>query len=131
MIDVFILKDDQIERTEGAQRVRAALDAGRLVWVDLDAPSQDEFSVLDEVFAFHPLTIEDCMQESHHAKVDDYPGYVFTILIAPDKVAKIVAMSVQTALNVVFIRLIHRHLKKLLYGFESSLYSAELVSFAT
>lgn len=87
MIDVFILKDDQIERTEGAQRVRAALDAGRLVWVDLDAPSQDEFSVLDEVFAFHPLTIEDCMQESHHAKVDDYPGYVFTILIAPDKVS--------------------------------------------
>ena len=87
MLEVFRLKGQEMERQDSVSAIREARDSGGLVWVDLETPTDDEISVLDEVFGFHPLTIEDCMQESHHAKVDDYPGYIFAVLVAPDRVS--------------------------------------------
>lgn len=54
--------------------------AGALVWVDLEAPALDEVAVLSEVFHFHPLTIDDCLNTFvDPAKVDDYGDYLFLI----------------------------------------------------
>ncbi len=48
-------------------------DANLFLWVDLDSPPEAEArEVLDKVFHFHPLSIEDCIATSPSPKVDEY-----------------------------------------------------------
>jgi len=54
-----------------------------LVWVDVPTWDEEAFTVLSEVFCFHPLAIKDCMERNHVPKVHVYPGYVFLVLHAP------------------------------------------------
>jgi magnesium transporter len=49
-------------------------------WVDLEDPTPEEAEILDSVFHFHPLAVEDCLQDIHHPKVDDYEDYLFLIV---------------------------------------------------
>jgi magnesium transporter len=53
---------------------------GALHWIDLEAPTVKEASLLEDPFHFHPLAIEDCLAEVHHPKVDDYEDYIFIIV---------------------------------------------------
>jgi len=54
-------------------------------WVDIEAPGQPEAAFLSDVFHFHPLTIEDCLNELvDPPKVDDYKEYLFIIAQAID-----------------------------------------------
>ena len=82
MLRVFRLTgDNELERLEDTARLKEVVFSGEgKVWVDLEDPSPEETAVLDEVFGFHPLTIEDCMHPNLHAKVDDYSSYLFTAL---------------------------------------------------
>jgi magnesium transporter len=58
-------------------------DDGVQFWVDVGECSDDEAkSVLDGVFQFHPLAIEDCLMPSDRAKVEEYDGYVFLVIHA-------------------------------------------------
>ncbi|MBN1810117.1 MAG: magnesium transporter CorA family protein [Planctomycetes bacterium] len=89
MLHAFYLNTDGgLEEVADIDRIRElkALQEGKL-WLDLEDPSPEEVQVLDDVFGFHPLTIEDCMHPSLHAKVDDFPGYFFIVLLAADKVS--------------------------------------------
>lgn len=50
------------------------------IWVDAESPSEEETrSLLSDVFAFHPLAIEDCVALSERAKVDDYESYILLV----------------------------------------------------
>jgi magnesium transporter len=51
-----------------------------LHWIDLEDPTVQESTILEDPFHFHPLAIEDCLSEVHHPKVDDYQDYLFAIL---------------------------------------------------
>jgi len=51
-----------------------------VLWVDLEAPTDDEFRILAEVFRFHPLAIEDAHKETELPKVDIYDGYAYLVL---------------------------------------------------
>ena len=57
--------------------------AGTL-WVDFDHPTPEEIDLLDEVFALHPLTIEDCTHDSQFPKMEDFGRYLLMVLLAPD-----------------------------------------------
>lgn len=60
-------------------------DKGLHIWVDLEAASDDEArSILDGVFGFHPLAIEDCVTPSERPKVDEYDNYLFLVIHAVD-----------------------------------------------
>ena len=60
-------------------------DKGLIVWVDLDNPTDDEIKhVLEGLFQFHPLAIEDCMTPSPLPKVEDYEDYLFMVTHAAD-----------------------------------------------
>ncbi len=51
---------------------------GGLTWVDLEAPVEAEVHILSDVFKFHPLAIEDCLNDHvDPPKVDDYGSYLF------------------------------------------------------
>jgi len=51
-----------------------------LHWLDLEDPTVQEATVLEDPFHFHPLAIEDCLSEIHHPKVDDYDDYLYLIV---------------------------------------------------
>jgi magnesium transporter len=48
-------------------------DTNLFLWVDLEKPTQEEWKeVLEQIFHFHPLSIEDCVQPSPSPKVEEY-----------------------------------------------------------
>jgi magnesium transporter len=82
---ILIQKDGNLmpESTD-LDAVRSALeDPEVLVWVDLyhDAPGKSR-QVLSEVFNFHPLSIDDALEEIHVPKIDDWGDYLYLSLVA-------------------------------------------------
>jgi magnesium transporter len=60
-------------------------DKGLILWVDLDNPTEEETkAVLESVFQFHPLAIEDCLTPSSLPKIEDYETYLFIVTHAVD-----------------------------------------------
>jgi len=58
-------------------------DEGVQFWVDVgECSDEDAKAVLDGVFHFHPLAIEDCLMPSDRSKVEEYDGYVFVVIHA-------------------------------------------------
>ncbi len=48
-------------------------DTNLFLWVDLERPTPQEAKyVLEDVFHFHPLSVEDCVMASQSPKVDEY-----------------------------------------------------------
>ena len=53
------------------------------LWVDLEAPTNEEADILRTVFDFHELAIEDCITaDNEEAKLDDYENYLFLVFHA-------------------------------------------------
>src|SRR6266705_1406046 len=42
--------------------------------------SRQCIAMLDNVFAFHPLAVEDALNPISRVKVDEYPGFLFAIV---------------------------------------------------
>ncbi len=87
MIHSFIFSDGKLVgrdlEVEALRLVRA--DKGLILWVDLDNPTEEEIkAILDGVFQFHPLAIEDCVAPSDLPKVEDYEDYVFMVTHSVD-----------------------------------------------
>ncbi len=56
-------------------------DEDAQLWVDLDNPTEQETKdLLEGVFSFHPLAIEDCVTLSERPKADEYESYVFMVI---------------------------------------------------
>ena len=51
-----------------------------VVWVDMDSPTVADERVLLDVFKFHPLTVEDCRENRHYPKIEEFPGYLYFIV---------------------------------------------------
>ena len=69
--------------TTEADRVEPAwLDPSSPVklWVDLPAPSDSDFALLNNTFHFHPLSIEDARSALQYPKVEQYPQYLYLVL---------------------------------------------------
>lgn len=63
-----------------AEMSAALATAGGLLWVDLEQPTADETALLESVFHFHHLTIDDCLNRHIDSpKIDDYHDYLFVI----------------------------------------------------
>jgi len=93
--------------------LREALANGDgLVWVDLTVRSEEDASVLREVFSFHELTIEDCVSPRvDPARIDDYQDYLFLIvqaLTAYDSERELVPVEVDFYLGRNYIVSCHR-----------------------
>ena len=55
-------------------------DPTNIVWVDIEDAGPEEFSMLLEEFGFHPLALEDAAKGQQRPKVDEYKGYLFTVI---------------------------------------------------
>ncbi|MBI5386215.1 MAG: magnesium transporter CorA family protein [Verrucomicrobia bacterium] len=68
-------------------------DTNLFLWVDLENPTPEDTKLfLEDIFHFHPLSIEDCVQESPAPKVEEYQPkeedrfqpYLFMVIHAVD-----------------------------------------------
>ncbi len=51
------------------------------VWVDFQgAPDEEASPLLLEAFKFHPLAVDDALQENHVPKLDDWSEYLYIVL---------------------------------------------------
>jgi magnesium transporter len=73
---------------DGSVEVNAPVDtlpallanAANAVWVDMQTSSDIEYrQVLEGVFHFHPLAIEDAITDLHVPKLDDYGAYLYLV----------------------------------------------------
>jgi len=56
---------------------------GALLWVDFDnEPDASAEPILTGIFRFHPLAVDDALQETHTPKVDDWGEYIYLVLNA-------------------------------------------------
>ncbi len=66
-------------------------DESAVIWVDMEKPTEADEDVLLNVFKFHPLTVEDCRENRHYPKIEEFEGYLYFIVhgvtadISPDR----------------------------------------------
>jgi magnesium transporter len=87
MIRSFVFSEGRLAgrdlEIEALRIVRA--DKGLHLWIDLENPTDEEIKrILEGVFEFHPLAIEDCVQPSALPKIEDYEDYLFMVTHAVD-----------------------------------------------
>jgi magnesium transporter len=62
---------------------KALQDPQGLLWVDFEeTPSETDEPILRKVFGFHPLAVDDALQETHVPKLDDWGKYLYIVLQA-------------------------------------------------
>jgi magnesium transporter len=61
------------------QAIRDHLSHDRFFWLDLTAPNTEDIAKLHELFAFHPLALEDALHFGQRPKLDRYEDYVFLV----------------------------------------------------
>ncbi len=85
---LFPEHSEEIYNISNGEMEAALLRPDNLLWVSLENPDMAELKILQDVFHFHPLAIEDCMNIGYQApKVDDFGTYIFLIVhaIHPDQ----------------------------------------------
>lgn len=66
-------------------------DESAVIWIDMESPTADDEQILLDVFKFHPLTVEDCRENRHYPKIEEFDGYIYFIVhgvtadISPDR----------------------------------------------
>lgn len=62
------------------QLAQAIRDSQARIWIDLMAPTEEESQmVLKQIYHFHPLAIDDAINDLHVPKVDDYGTYLYLV----------------------------------------------------
>jgi magnesium transporter len=81
MIRTKLARNGTLQTGLGREEIRDWLRTrDGMLWVDLEMPSDEEFTLLSEVFRFHPLAVEDAHREIELPKVDAYDGYVYLVV---------------------------------------------------
>ncbi|MCI0521627.1 MAG: magnesium/cobalt transporter CorA [Chloroflexi bacterium] len=84
MIRAIYFTHEQIVSPLPVERFNEALqEPAGLLWVDFEnTPAETDEPVLREVFGFHPLAVDDALQETHVPKIDDWDDYLYIVLHA-------------------------------------------------
>jgi magnesium transporter len=83
VIDSFVFSEGKLvsHNLEWEALRLARADKGLILWIDLTNPTPEETKqILEQLFEFHPLAIEDCVSRSELSKVEDYEDYLFMIV---------------------------------------------------
>lgn len=76
---VFIF-DQQQCHTVDQPDFEQLLASNQVFWVDIYHPDPSDVALMRDVFKFHPLAIEDTLNQETRAKVEEYAEYLFAII---------------------------------------------------
>jgi magnesium transporter len=113
MIQSVVYRDSRFVADCPPPETLAALrqDPAVMLWVDLAAPTDEEIRlIMQELFALHPLTIEDCLQDSPLPKFEEYENYVYIVAHAVDytRTEKFTTTELDLILGKNFLLTFHR-----------------------
>lgn len=57
--------------------------SGKLRWIDIQDPTQQDVSLLAQRYPFHPLNLEDCLSTRQLTHVEDHESYIFLLTHFP------------------------------------------------
>jgi magnesium transporter len=76
-------RDGNVRKDIPLSELPRRLKRGGLLWLDLAGESPDVCEpILREAFGFHPLAIDDALQETHIPKLDDWGDYLYLAIHA-------------------------------------------------
>jgi magnesium transporter len=94
MLTAFIKHGDgHVSRDTSVESLAAAVrDPECVFWLDMLKPTDEEIGLLDDVFGFHPLAIEDTINYAQRPKIEPYnhvgdacqKGYFYMVFHGPD-----------------------------------------------
>jgi magnesium transporter len=94
MLSAFILfGDGRVSTATDPDTLNSAVnDPKALFWLDMNQPTDEEYALLDDVFGFHPLAIEDTIGYQQRPKIESYnhtgdvhhEGYFYMVIHGPD-----------------------------------------------
>ena len=82
-MDIFVYHEGANKVEEGFtvdQLPNLLRDKSKVIWVDMEQPTEEDDRVLLDIFHFHPLTVEDSRGIRHHPKVEEFPDYIYFIV---------------------------------------------------
>ena len=82
-MEIFVYRADAEKVEEGftvEQLPELLKDKQLVIWVDMPSPTVDDENVLLNIFHFHPLTVEDCRENRHYPKIEEFPDYIYFIV---------------------------------------------------
>jgi magnesium transporter len=63
------------------EEIRRIVDSGEgNLWVDIDYRFPEQVALLEDVFRFHPLAIEDSLNPNSRVKIEEYKGFLILIV---------------------------------------------------
>jgi magnesium transporter len=82
MVTTRVYRDGKVAE-EGIDPARVSdflEDEKNLVWLDLEDPSDEALSMIEEEFSIHPLAIEDARHRGQRSKIERFEGFDFLVL---------------------------------------------------
>ena len=83
-MDVHFVSDDGIQQHPVEELAALLARDHGLVWVDIPVCDEAAARVLSDVFGFHPLAVQACVERNAVPKVRAYRDHIFVILHAPE-----------------------------------------------
>jgi len=84
MLTVFVHENGVTRTAAVIDPVWLRAESDSLLWVDIVAPTDDDFRVLSDQFHFHPLAVENARSAVQFPKIEPYPDCLYLVLHAID-----------------------------------------------
>ncbi len=80
-VSLYRRPDGTLEHDLSAVRIKEIVQTGEgELWVDIDSTSMHQHALLEKVFQFHPLSVEDTLSPGTRVKLEEYDRYVFVVM---------------------------------------------------
>ncbi|MGH7567822.1 MAG: magnesium/cobalt transporter CorA [Gemmatimonadales bacterium] len=80
-VSLYRRPDGTLEHDLAPMRIKEIVQAGEgELWVDIDSTSMHQHALLEKVFQFHPLAVEDTLSPGTRVKLEEYDRYVFVVM---------------------------------------------------
>jgi magnesium transporter len=82
-MEIFVYREGQAKVESGftvEQLPELLKEEKSVIWIDMPEPTEADDRVLLDVFHFHPLTVEDCRENRHYPKIEEFPDYLYFIV---------------------------------------------------
>ncbi|MEW6680272.1 MAG: magnesium transporter CorA family protein [bacterium] len=82
MLKSFAYIDEKIASDIKREEMGLNLSKAELLWIDIEDPNEADIDILEDVFKFHELSIEDCIFPQNQPKIDEFDDYLFIVVHA-------------------------------------------------
>jgi magnesium transporter len=74
-------EDGQYARDLSPRELAAIVKSGTgALWIDIDSTVPHQLAILEKIFQFHPLAIEDTLNPNSRVKLEEYDGFLFMVV---------------------------------------------------